>query len=266
MDLELIYDVLSHLLKASEILGLDEGKRPDWEKILDSIPALQIGKHGQIQEWLEDYEEVEPGHRHLSHLFALFPGDQITLERTPEFAQAARKTLERREAHTSGYCGWTHAWMACCWARLGEGDKAWEHLKPLLTDFATSSFLDLIFGDCFQIDGNFGGTTAVGEMLLQSHGGLIRILPALPGEWGEGSVKGLIARGGFEVDIVWRKNRLVKLTLLSRLGSKAHVLVDTPGKFSIQCDGAEVEYQAPAECEYFFSTVAGKSYCFVPQV
>lgn len=266
MDLELINDVFSHLLAASEILGIDEEKRPKWQDILNSIPPLQVGKHGQLQEWLEDYEEVEPGHRHLSHLFALFPGDQITLEQTLQFTQAARKSLELREAHSTGYCGWTHAWMACCWARLSEGNKAWIHLRSLLTDFCTLSLLDLIFGDCFQIEGNFGGTAAVAEMLLQSHHGLLRILPALPEQWSEGDVKGLIARGGFEVDITWQKNAVEKLTVHSRLGKKASVRIDTPGEFVVLCDGVALECARPSEREYTFPTTAGKSYEFVRQL
>jgi len=263
MDLELIHDVLNHLLTASEILGIDEEERSQWQNILDRIPPIQIGKHGQIQEWLVDYEEVEPGHRHLSHLFALFPGDQITLEGTPQFADAARISLERRKEHTTGYCGWTHSWMACCWARLGEGDKAWEHLKPLVSDFTTVSLLDLIFGDCFQIDGNFGGTAAVAEMLLQSHNGLLRILPALPKDWSAGEVKGLVARGGFEVDITWRENAVETLTLSSHLGKPARVRIDTPGDFLVRCDNIEVECEHPGKQEYVFNTTAGKSYEFV---
>ena len=265
MDVELMHDVFSHLLRASEILGIDEEERTKWQDILQHIPPLQVGKYGQLQEWLEDYDEVEPGHRHLSHLFALFPGDRITLEDTPQFAAAARKSLERREEHTGGYCGWTHAWMACCWARFREGDKAWEHLQPLVADFTTASLLDLIFGDCFQIDGNFGGTALVAEMLLQSHNGLLRILPALPESWRAGEVKGLVARGGVEVDIVWGQNAVERLILRSELGKPVRVRLDTPGDFAVRCDGVALECSRSAEGEYVFPTTVGKSYEFVRQ-
>lgn len=226
MDFELIHDLFTHTIKTSEILNLDAEKRKVWQNILANIPPLQIGKHGQLQEWLEDYDEAEPGHRHVSHLFALFPGDQITLEKTPAFAKAARVSLERRLAHQGGHTGWSRSWTVGLWARLREGDLAEEHLRHLITDFATITLLDLHPPRIFQIDGNFGGTAGMVEMLLQSHHGVIRLLPALPKLWDTGAVTGLKARGNVEVNIGWKGGKAVDVSLTKK--TKGYVVVMPP--------------------------------------
>jgi len=239
MDLELIYDCLTHAIRASEILNVDEDKRKVWASILEKLPPLQIGKFGQLQEWLEDYEEVEPGHRHYSHLFALYPGDQITLEATPQLARAARISLERRLAAKGGHTGWSRAWTVCLWARLREGDEAYKHLRALVADFTTDSLLDLHPPRIFQIDGNLGGTAGIAEMLLQSHHGVLRILPALPTAWQNGRVTGLRARGGFEVDIEWHGGRATCVRILSLKGQECRLSLDGAERASVRSDGGK---------------------------
>ena len=218
MDTEIIKDLFTACLKAAKITDCEDELTQRIETLLPCLPSLSVGKHGQLMEWAKDYEEAEPGHRHISHLYALYPSEQITFEKTPELMKAARVTLEKRLANGGGHTGWSRAWIIHMWARLRDGEKAGENVEALLTQSTYPNLFDR--HPPFQIDGNFGGTSGIAEMLLQCMDHTLYFLPALPKDWSEGSITGLKAKGAITVSLSWKSGQLKQGRLVVERGGR----------------------------------------------
>ena len=263
MDNQLVTELYTNVLEAASILGINDALLSIINSQLKQLPPMQIGSWGQLQEWLDDLDDPKDNHRHFSHLYGLYPSNQISPYRTPQLWQAARKSLEARGDVSTG---WSMGWKVCSWARLLDGDHAYKLIQDQLT-LTADTFL--IFGTTkqrggtypnmldahppFQIDGNFGCTAGIAEMLMQSYDGFIYLLPAIPAVWPEGSVKGLVARGGYEVDIDWKGGRLTQAVVRSRHGGTCLLRSNTPLK------GKGLKKTKDANC-YTLSTKAGVAY------
>lgn len=269
LDLMIIHDLFTNCIEAIDAFGpgFDAAFRAELVSALDRLAPVQVSERtGGIQEWIEDYEEADPGHRHLSLLYGLHPGDQITLHGEPELAAAAHRTIERRVAHDlQDNVGWSRAWAINVWARLEEGDEANRQIKLMTENLLLPNLINTDHR-IFQIDGNFGLTAGIAEMLLQSHAHCpgakaryeINLLPALPSAWPEGRVAGLRARGGFEVDQTWRDGRLREAVITSLLGGPCAVRARVP--VQIRADGRKVPVRRINESVIEFDTVSGERY------
>ena len=237
-----VREILLDAIAAAEVLGTDKQLRKEWQEVLSKLVPYRIGRYGQLMEWSRDIDDPKDEHRHVNHLFGLHPGHTVSPVTTPELAKASRIVLEHRG---DGATGWSMGWKLNQWARLHDGDHAYVLYGNLLKNGTLDNLWDTHAP--FQIDGNFGGTAGVTEMLLQSHVDCLHLLPALPGSWPEGRVSGLCARGNFEVDIDWQGGRLQQAVVTSRSGGLCRVLYNDSElsfktrkgeRYTLSCDEA----------------------------
>lgn len=254
IDMQILYDLFGYFVEASAVLQKKNSFIQEVKVAREKLVPPQIGKDGSLQEWADDWTSLEKNHRHFSHMYGLYPGKILFEKRTPALIEAYKKVLEERG---DGSAGWSRAWKMALWARLGDGNRANKIYKGLLKDQTCTSLFS-ICSRAMQVDGSFGTTAAITEMLIQSQDGSIRLLPALPDEWNDGEYKGVCARGGFELDLAWKDKRIIQLTVKSKAGGVCR-MEDRMG-LQIWCDGKNVEYTKTSTGFVEFNTQKGGVY------
>ncbi len=258
IDMQILTDLFDYYAKACQILDLDLEYA---NKVLEARARLvppQIGKDGTLQEWTEDYEQLEEKHRHFSHMYGLYPGNVISAKRTPQFVDACKAVLEQRG---DGGTGFSRGWKMALWARLYDGERAHDIFKGYIKEQAYPQ----LFAKCYtplQVDGTFGVTAGITEMIMQSHEGVIDLLPALPKEWNTGKFDGLCARGAFELDMEWEDGKLASVEVLSKMGETCRINPKTNVK--VTTDGKRVKTRRSKDGTFEFETMAGKRYLLTP--
>ncbi len=261
-DQQLVWDLFTNFIEASEALGADKAFRQKVAEMRSRLLGPQIGNWGQLQEWMVD-RDSKKGHRHVSHMIAIYPGRQIAPPRTPEFAQAARVSLDARPAAKA--TGWGKMWRVSLWSRLGDGERAHDIIESWIQNHLPLNLFAEITrnGSAFQIDANFGYAAGVNELLLQSHLGYMELLPVLPKAWPSGSVKGMKARGAFVVDMAWENGTLQQAAILSGKGADCRLKTSVP--ITVTHKGRAVKLTEHEDGSVAFPTESGASYVVVPR-
>ena len=254
MDIQILTDLFGYYLETSKSLGLDPDFAADVAMARGRLAPPQIGKDGTLQEWTEDLEQLEPNHRHNSHMYGLYPGNVISVKRTPQYIDACKAVLNLRG---DGSSGWSRAWKVALWARMYDGNRA----NKILNGYMNEQAYPQLFANCanaMQVDGTMGMTAGITEMLLQSHEGVIDLLPALPDVWSDGRFDGVCARGGFELDMKWQDQSITEVEILSKAGKPC--CIDAGGKFKVTSDGKKVATKANKDGSFSFKTIEGGLY------
>ena len=254
IDMQILRDLFEDVEQAADVLGIDPDFKNKVREMRMRLAPMQVGRKGNLQEWLDDWDETEKSHRHISGLWGLFPGNQISMRQTPKLAEASKVVLEQRGLEGNG---WSSAWKAACWARLGNGRKALENIDFAVHNYTFNSLFS-ICSKAMQVDGSFGMSAVIAEMILQSHESELNLLPALPESWKTGEVRGVCARGGFEVAMRWKDGNLEEATILSRLGNTCRVRSAVALKVISQ--GRTVPVSRPANDVVDFNTTRGATY------